>query len=746
MKANQWKYIFMVLSLLMVRASNAQVNLVKQHQSSYKIVLPQTFTKNEALAAQVLQQYIREISGAMLPIVNDGEQGSAHEISIGKTNRIKTPVKLNNDAFLIKTDGNHLVIYGEAEKATLYGVYHFLDAYLGCKKYSTDSAFVPKSENILLKPINDLQEPQFTFRQVYYPQQYNREYQDWHKLHHLEDEWGLWGHSFNKLVPASQYFATHPEYYALVNGERKDTQLCLSHPEVLKILTNNLAALIEANPDKKYWSVSQNDGLGYCTCPACAATDKKHGGPQGSLINFVNKVAAKFPEQTISTLAYLYSKHPPQQLKPRSNVSIMLSTIDLDRAKPIEQNPTSNGFRNDLAGWKNISRQVMIWDYVVQFTNYLSPFPNIETLRSNMNYFAKAGAGGVFIQGTENSLGEFSALKSYVLAKLSWQPDMKNDAVFDDFMQTYYGKAAPFIQQYQRRVSTELHKSNRMLDIYGEPTAEWNTWLTPAQIDGYSTLLDQAEKAVINKETCLKRVNAERLSLEFAVLQQARFYGLEKYGIFSVSGKNWEINKGFKAKVERFIRAAKAAPVKQLNEEGLTIEAYEQEWNTIFKEGPLLHLATRKKVKALNNYSTDYPAKADKTLTDGTRGYNNFQYNYLGWLANDMEVLIDLEKPQMVQSVIAGFLEDQRHWAFLPEKITVSVSLDNISFQQVSALKLPDAEENYDKETHRLRLTFDAPRKVRYLKITAKNIERLPVWRDFPNRKPWIFCDEIEVY
>lgn len=46
-----------------------------------------------------------------------------------------------------------------------------------------------------------------------------------------------------------------------------------------------------------YWSVSQMDGNGNCTCSHCMALDKYDGSPSGSILNYVNKVAAQFPDK-----------------------------------------------------------------------------------------------------------------------------------------------------------------------------------------------------------------------------------------------------------------------------------------------------------------------------------------------------------------------------------------------------------------------------------------------------------------
>lgn len=727
-------------------SASSQLVLVSDSDSQYSIVIPNDASLVEQKASVVLQNYLSEISGARIPIITDKSPAGTKEICIGNTNRGTGPEKLINEGFMIKTRGAGLYIYGKEGKSTLYGVYHFLENYLGCRKYTARLKYVPKQRSITIPVISDLQISQFAFRTVYYPDQYDEEFRDWHKLHILEEQFGLWGHTYNKLVPPAIYFQSHPEYYALVNGGRTDTQLCLSNPAVLNILTGNLRKLINEQPDKSYWSVSQNDGFGFCTCSSCEAIDRKYGGAQGSVIHFANKVAAKFPGKTISTLAYLYSASPPVNLKPAANLSVMMSSISMDRSKPIAANPRAAAFRNNVRGWAAISKSLMMWDYVVQYTNYQSPFPNVPHLRDNMKFFADNKITGIFAQGTETGSGEFYALKTYLLAKAAWSPQADLKQHYDEFINAYYGEAGQDIKRYINELSSELAKSKRVLDIYGDPVNEWNTWLTPVQIDKYSDILDEASRKAGSLEPFAKNVEAERLALEFAVIQQTRFYGLEKHGLFTRSGNSWSVRPGMENKVERFIDAARQAGVRVLAEGGHTIDSYAQEWEGVFREGPIIHNAIGAEIKPLIPFSPEYPGKGARGLTDGSRGYNNFQYNYVGWYGTDMEVVIDLGEIMEVGKVSAGFLEDQRHWAFLPVNLNVEISVDNASFHNAGRLELASPEENYAKETHRFTVSFAKQAKARYIKFKAKNLDQLPRWRAFPNRKSWLFCDEIAVF
>ncbi len=244
--------------------------------SAYRIVIPSSATVHEEKAAEVLQDYLLQISDAALPIISADKKKSPFEIILGQNERLDelgisvNYNELGKDGFVIRTDSLRLIISGGGGKGTLYGVYTFLEKYLGCRMYSPKVKIIPRLEKIVLGTINDKQIPVIRFRDTHYRVSWDPEYTDWHKLNHDErgnrPAWGMFVHTFNSLVPPEVYFRDHPEYYALRDGKRIPTQLCLSNPDVLKITIQNLRKKIAANPDALYWSVSQNDNRQYCMC------------------------------------------------------------------------------------------------------------------------------------------------------------------------------------------------------------------------------------------------------------------------------------------------------------------------------------------------------------------------------------------------------------------------------------------------------------------------------------------------
>ncbi|MDH5604483.1 MAG: DUF4838 domain-containing protein, partial [Cyclobacteriaceae bacterium] len=396
--------------------------------TAYRIIVPEAATPHEIRAAEVLKEYLLQISGVAFPIVTDDQKEYPYEIVLGQSTRLdKLPEKtdlrsLKDDGFTIRTRGSKLYITGGSNKGTLYGVYTFLEKYLDCRLYSQSVKIVPDRKKIVLGVIHDTQVPDITFRSVHYRSTWHEEYIDWHKLDQDTNgerpNWGMWVHTFNALVPPEVYYDDHPEYFAEVKGKRIPTQLCLSNPEVLEITIESLRKKMAQNPDLEYWSVSQNDNRDYCTCAQCKAVDEREGSPSGSIISFVNQVADQFPEKTISTLAYEYGRRAPSQLKPRDNVNIMLCSIEAGRGLAIIDDPESADFVRDVKEWGKIAKDIIVWDYVIQFSNLYGPFPNLHVLQPNLQFFAENGVTAMFEQGNREVGGEFAELRSYLIAKL----------------------------------------------------------------------------------------------------------------------------------------------------------------------------------------------------------------------------------------------------------------------------------------------------------------------------------------
>ncbi|ULQ56148.1 DUF4838 domain-containing protein [Flavihumibacter rivuli] len=742
---------FLALIMVMMTAGYAysqNLLLAEGKKTGFGLVLPERPTAYEEKAAKVFADYFQKVTGASIPMVPKKQHHQAMVISIGHTKYLDNPSTFSTpESFRIRTKPGRLLIEGEG-RGVVFAVYHFIEQYLGCRKYDQGPALVMPKDKLELTAGLDIREsPAFIYREAYFPIMADEEYRDWHRLHRLDDHWGLWGHSFEQLLPAADYFRDHPEYFALTGKGRNPAQLCLSNEAVFRIIKKVLAERIAAWPDARYWSISPNDSPIYCECEQCSKTDAKEGGPQGSLVNFVNRLAAAFPGHQFSTLAYTYSAHPTRQLKPARNVSIMLSSIDALRTYPFYQEPTARPFCKDLEGWKEKTPNIFVWDYCTQFTNYLSPFPNLYCLQPNYKYLQEKGVKGVFAQGSGADHSDLAELKAYLIARLLWQPSVLVDSIVHDFLEGYYGKAGLFIQQYLEQMDNALIETKAALDIYGNPVNEVGRFLSPARMEDYSHILDKAEAAVEQEPQHLERVLRLRLSLDYASFQQARFYGREKHGIFQkATGGEWQVREGFRDRYDKFIKRCGAEGVSMMNEDGKDLQAYQREWSSIFNGGVRPNLAYRAGVQLERPHIPDYAAASAGILVDGNNGFDDFSYNWLCFNNEPLQATLDMGEVKTVDRIALGFLEDPRHWFFLPSTISVWVSVNGKDFEPAGEMKhgLPE-QEGYAIRRKEVQFSLKESVPARYVKVIALPQPELPIWRQHKKRKAMLACDEVWV-
>jgi hypothetical protein len=515
------------------------LQLTNNGESGYKIVICRTASEIVKHAVAEFRMYLKQISDADIPIITDDQPLGRQEIIVGDSDHLKQVKasidfhRLGSDGFTTCTGDEYLVMAGGSDQGTLYAVYSFLEKYLGCRWYSSKVSHIPRKSEITIDQINDTQIPSLKFREVYYADAMDPAFAARQKLNgnasiiqngKLAREkhrgWGTWCHTFYTFVPPDKYFAEHPEYFSLINGKREPvSQLCVTNPDVFKITLAELKKRIQENPEDHYWDVSQNDRHSNCTCPKCQAVDEREVTPMGSVLEFVNKIASEFPDKTISTLSYQYTRRPPAKIRPAENVSIMLCSIECNRSEAILTDPLSASFRSDVQDWSEICDKVFIWDYVVQFSNLVSPFPNLRVLQPNVQFFVANNAQGMFAQGNREVHGEFAHLRAYLLAKLLWDPDCDVNKIMDDFLSGYYGAAGRLIREYIDLMHDELEKSGKPLNIFGGPKDHVDGYLSEELIARYDEIFDDAEQCVASDPEVLLRVQEARMPLMYAKLE-----------------------------------------------------------------------------------------------------------------------------------------------------------------------------------------------------------------------------------
>lgn len=750
-----YRFVILLLATLVCSLAMAtppkgpKIALTRDGRPAACIMITRDASEVDRKAASELQKYVKRISGAELLISADTAVKASALVWIGSAGHSQNfPLsvaweKLEDDGFIIRSEGKHLYIAGGKKRGSLYGVYTLLESYLGCRKYSPTVEIVPNRRTIVLPPIDIVQVPKLKFRDAFW---YDPDYMAWHKLDNHDEPFGLYVHTFQRLVPPDRYFKDHPEYFTKGRAGRvPDAQLCLTNPDVLKIVVDGLRERMRERPNAQYWSVSQNDTFSPCECDACRAIDSTEGSNSGSVLSFVNRVAEQFPDKVISTLAYQYSRAAPKQIIPRDNVNIMLCSIECNRSRPLETDSSSASFRKDVEDWTKLTNNIYLWDYVVQFRNLMSPFPNLRVLQPNIRYFVKSGVTAMFEQGSGSMPNEFKELRTYLIAKLMWNPDINVDSLMNDFLKGYYGKAAPFIREYIDTMHDALQASGEDLGIYGFPLPSKNGYLSASNMDRYVKLFDKAERPVRGDSVMLKRAQIARLPLQFALLEQAKIYATGTRGFFEREKKSlWHVRPTMRRLLATFVDRCKRFGIGALSEMGTTPDDYLAATEKFLGSSMKNHLALFKPVKLTVPASKKYHDGDESALTDGLKGLDDFHLNWLGFEGEDMQATVDFGSIQMVKKVETDFLQDMNAWIFLPTSVAYSVSSDGQTFHTVTTVMRVIPQDRKGVWSVPFIAEFE-PTNARYVRVKATSLKQCPDWHKGAGGLCWIFADEIVV-
>lgn len=749
LKSNRASFFWLALFLTIAGCQQAtSFQLVADQQSAYQIHIAADADSLTQLAAAEVRFYIHAISGAELPVVTALTPGKSY-IHIGAAvyDQPGALDTLHEDGFVIRTVDRDLYLSGHSPKADLYAAYDFIDRELGCRKFSAEEEYIPKKQTITLEQMHRVEEPSFSLRKMDFPGAFDGKYANWHRTEMLDD-WGNFVHTFQDLVPAAVYFEHHPEYFSLIGGRRlSDSQLCLSNPDLIALLKQRLSEEMALQPEKKYWSVSQNDCFNACECAHCQALYAQYGGFSGAYVHMANQLAEAFPDKQISTLAYNFTRSAPAGIRPLPNVNIMFCSIECNRGKPLIADETSLDFVQDMENWSKLTDNIFAWDYVVQFQNYLCPFPNFHTLQPNLQFFYDHGVDIMFEQGSGHSWSDLVELKQYLTAELMWDVNADLEQLTAQFLKDYYGPAAPFIEQYLTKGDSAMlrYADHERLDIYGFPMDYVDSFLSPELLMTYRKLMDDAQHAVQTDSVLLRRVLKTRTAVDFAYLDIALNLDSGRLSYFDRSGDTPVIRPEMLAYLDEMVDNARYTRANIVNEKLLTTDQYAKYVRRKLDMMTAPNLAKNAEIQILTKYSENYPVGGPLALTDGIIGGLDYHTKWLGFEGQDMLLNIDLGEAQTVESVRMNFLKAVNSWTFLPTDVVVEVSQDGIHFREAAALHPgPDPDHGFLVESVPFQLDF-VPVKTKFIRVKATSLRQCPPWHRGFGNPSWIFIDELIV-
>ena len=482
----------------------------------FDIVIPQKATKVVEFAAKELQTFLGQSLGGEAKIARKPGEGLVH-VFLGDSPEARaagidvTPLK--RDEFVIRVQGDSLFIVGRDhawrdpakeiekgnsmgqlyERATLFGVYEFLERFAGCRFYFPGEmgTVVPKRDEIDVGTCDLKVAPAMSIRRPYSAGGANYSDGAWFDdsmspasgkaLNWLRMRLGTdhvpCCHGLNGFKYIKRFAKDHPEYFMLYTNGMRSTdptqahpgQLCLTSAiweEIYRDVRSYLsgeAASVRGIPgwkkgvygwssncvDGRYVDIMCQDGMMECHCPRCQAAYNR--GPEfkgnwatdlvwSNTVAIANRLTAEGIPGYITQMAYMPYKKVPSVDIP-SNVLVMVA---VGGPWTIRKPATLEEGLHNIREWvEKLGRPVWIWTYPGKFG--AQKFPGIPqmTPRAVGEYYKKAAPWifGTFME-SESDKFLYNYLNYYMLSRICWNADTDVDAVLAEHHRLMFGAAA----------------------------------------------------------------------------------------------------------------------------------------------------------------------------------------------------------------------------------------------------------------------------------------------------------------
>ncbi len=470
-----------------VVADAAPVTIVADGEPAATIVMRDHPTKELLFAAETLREYVRQMSGAVLPVATVDDEVQGNRILLGSSDACREagrvpPRDLADGGYIICCADNDLAIVGGSDRGTVNGVMGLLDDHLGVRWYVPDDPLgtvVPQMATITLAGISETREPSFPMRWVGRGSDwaiYNRQSCNGASLGaNFAIEPGIY-HTQGALLRYEEYFPQHPEWFALIDGRRSTNRackLCYSNESCAAAVAANMSRLLDDDPGIDLVSFSPTDGQRWCQCEFCRAMDES-GVPRDQSMSrrsliFYNRLAANLrethPDAHMLVGAYNVYNWPPRDRSIQADP--MLSVIithyeDYCMAHPINDPscPRNRRYVDVLRAWDRLGTPVCYYEYYWKVNWMDMPWPIVHCLQQDIPWFHQRGDLGVFTQFTASNAWTLYP-NYYIAARLLWDVDADVDALFDRMCNDLYGAAGPAVRDYYRVMEESMATTNQ---------------------------------------------------------------------------------------------------------------------------------------------------------------------------------------------------------------------------------------------------------------------------------------------
>lgn len=580
-------------------------------------------------------------------------------------------------------DGGY-ALYANTERTMIWLCYQFIK-FVGDKDPGVWVDDLPPS----VFPTKDtLAHFPFEYRDIYMPSNQNPDFTYLLALDNLEYDWGIWGHNLSRVLGSNGessfgYQNMDQELFARSNGLVHKNQFCFSSDRLLELTEKYIIAQYGDGHDRPLrFTIAPNDNDYVCTCRRCEAAGNTPKNATPAVVNFVEKLAARFPLHTFFITGYSTTSALPNRQLP-NNVGVFLSAIDYPRVWDDSNSKEAAAFFEKLNAWKRYTDHIYIWDYICNFDDYLSPYPILFVMQRRFQHYLEHGVKGIFLNGSGYYYSTLQEMYTIILADLLADPN----ADVEHLVRQYFADSMPHFGDFFSSVilSMENHarRAGTELPLYGGMEEAMKTYLFEKEFrEFYSVFLRAQDMEMTHRERVI--YDKTRQFVSYSYLEMCRLHGLNSGGFAEQVGSEWVVKpdvwsavedlKIFTSEEDLYYLTGNEETafdhMDRVNENGVYIADYENEleiWlgSQMWKGDHLLRVPLR--VHSLAGTETE------THLTDGVAGIS--QNYHWGWQIYPQEDLW-IEIPASAVDGKGGefsmsFLNSERHRMAPPKEIQV---------------------------------------------------------------------------
>lgn len=426
------------------------------------IVVARDAAESTRQVAAELAEYLGRITGAKFDVTTGDE---TRGIVLGTLAQYPDP-GLNEalairdgvdgrEAFAIRTEPDRLRLIGATELGASHAAFRFLES-LGCRWFfpAPEWTVVPQQPALAVQ-VNETDRPTILSRRIWWGYGFfdrregrcQADYEAWARHNRMAMSRQIWcGHAWQSIIGDNRAaFDEHPEYLALVKGERRGPQMCVSNPAVRQVAIEWALSQLRRRPELDMVSLETSDGSDHCECESCQKLGNISERAFGLANEAARAIAKEFPGKMVGMYAYNDHCEPPSfPLEPnvyvQSTAGFIRGRYTFDELMEIWPKQCRNmGFYEYFSVW--------LWDFDMPPGGRGA---DVKLICQRMRKYAALGATSVDCESGNN--WGLHGRGYYVANRLLWNPGTDVDALLADFYEQAFGPAAAVVQRYYERL------------------------------------------------------------------------------------------------------------------------------------------------------------------------------------------------------------------------------------------------------------------------------------------------------